>query len=55
MTWYLWVLVGSLTADAIIATLTIGQPRKPRTPYEAVFQSIYVALIVWAILAGWQS
>lgn len=50
MVWYAWVVIASFVFNALMQVAIIGQPRKPRTPSEAIFAIIELGLYIYVIV-----
>lgn len=51
MPWYAWVMVAMYALSTCLRIGSIGQPRVPVTPGDAVMGVIVAALFVWGIVA----
>lgn len=52
MTWQLWVAVGMLAMNPVLAIARIGVPRKPVEPGEALANLMIAAILITLIVTG---
>lgn len=50
LNWAQWVLIALMALASIMAIVTIGQKREPRTPVEACVAVLLNALCIWLVV-----
>jgi hypothetical protein len=50
LNWAQWILIGLMALASILAIVTIGQERTPRTPPEAAIAVVLNVVCIWLVI-----